>query len=114
MRDPSLLPGTSEAAPQISVSLTVRSWRVSRAAVSDVFEGQVSGEVALALPLPAVEVFLLGLAVPPAALCESRGSGSSAAPAGSQGCSASHLGCRGVQFSSANRNDLKYWFPVLR
>lgn len=41
------------------------------------------------------------------------GSSAAGVPAGSPGCSASHLCCRGVQLSSANRNDLKYRFPVL-
>lgn len=50
MRDPSLLPGTSEAAPQISVSLTVRSWRVSRAALSDVLRVRSLGKWHLLCP----------------------------------------------------------------
>lgn len=54
-----------------------------------------------------------GLAVLRVVLCMCGALGSSAAgvPAGREGCSASHLGCRGVQLSSANRNDLKYRFP---
>lgn len=41
------------------------------------------------------------------------GSSAAGVPAASKGCSASHLGFRGVQLSSANRNYLKYRFSVL-
>lgn len=87
-----------------SCLLTFRSWRVSRAAISDVLRIRSLGKWHLLCSF-LLKRFSFWVWI--------SGSSAAHAPARSQGCSASHLGCRGVQFSSANRNDLKYRFPVL-